>query len=131
MSRQSGAATIIRALTKDFMKTHLIAAAIFVAQGAVLNAMPIGITLGSARVTPFYATPFNHVNRVSLNGQSLSLNFLFTDNFIRLLPPPGFPQTAVNFDISVALHTNVNGLAGFGSGTGFIFDQKGKPLQAP
>lgn len=113
------------------MKTHLIAAAIFVAQGAVLNAMPIGITLGSARVTPFYATPFNDVNGVSLNGQSLSLNFLFTDNFIRLLPPPGFPQTAVNFDISVALHTNVNGLAGFGSGTGFIFDQKGKPLQAP
>jgi hypothetical protein len=113
------------------MKGHLIAAAIFVAHGAALNATPIGISLGSTRITPFFATPFNAVNGVSLNGQSLSLNFVFTDNFIRLLPPPGFPQTAVNFDISVTLHTDANGLPGFGSGTGFIFDQTGQPLQAP
>jgi hypothetical protein len=37
----------------------------------------------------------------------------------------------MNFDISVTLHTNANGLPGFGSGTGFIFDQTGQPLQAP
>ncbi len=110
---------------------RLLIAAIFVAHGAALNATPIGISLGSARVTPFFATPFNDVNGVSLNGQSLSLNFVFTDNFIRLLPPPGFPQTAVDFDISVTLRTNANGLPGFGSGTGFIFDQTGQPLQAP
>jgi hypothetical protein len=84
-----------------------------------------------ARITPFFATPFSDVNGVSLNGQSLSLNFVFTDNFIRLLPPPGFPQTGMNFDISVTLHTNANGLPGFGSGTGFIFDQAGQPLEAP
>jgi len=113
------------------MKKRLVAAAIFAAHSAALNATPIEITIGSARITPFFATPFNDVNGVSLNGQSLSLNFVFTDNFIRLLPSPGFPQTAVNFDISVALHTNANGLAGFASGTGFIFDQTGQPLQAP
>src|SRR5438477_12439167 len=113
------------------MKRYLIAAAIFVTHSAALNATPIGITLGSPRITPFFATPFNDVNGVSLNGQSLSLNFVFTDNFIRLLPSPGFPQTAVNFDISVALHTNANGLAGSASGTGFIFDQTGQPLQSP
>jgi hypothetical protein len=113
------------------MKRGLIAAAIFVAHGAALNATPIGITLGSARITPFFATPFNGINGVSLKGQSLSLDFVFIDNFIRLLPPPGFPQTAVNFDISVTLHTNANGLPGFGSGTGFIFDHTGQPLQAP
>ena len=83
------------------MKGHLIAAAIFVAHGAALNAGPIEIILGSSRITPFFATPFNDVNGVSLNGQSLSLNFVFTDNFIRLLPPPGFPQTSVDFDISI------------------------------
>ena len=113
------------------MKRHLIAVAIFLGHSAALNATPIGITLGSARITPFFATPFNRVNGVSLNGQSLSLNFIFTDNFIRLLPPPGFPQTAVNFDISVTLHTNADGFPGFGSGTGFIFDQTGQPLEAP
>ena len=113
------------------MKKYLIAAAIFVAHGAALNATPIGITLGSSRITPFFAAQFSDVNGVSLNGQSLSLNFVFTDNFIRLLPPPGFPQTSVNFDISVALHTNANCLPGFGSGTGCIFDQTGQPMEAP
>jgi len=113
------------------MKRLLVAAAIFVCHSAALNATPIGITLGSTRITPFFATPFSDVSGVPLNGQSLSLNFVFTDNFIRLLPPPGFPQTAVNFDISVTLHTNADGFPGFGSGTGFIFDQTGQPLQAP
>ena len=99
------------------MKRLLVAAAIFVCHSAALNATPIGITLGSTRITPFFATPFSDVSGVPLNGQSLSLNFVFTDNFIRLLPPPGFPQTAVNFDISVTLHTNADGfpgLAGWG-----------------
>ena len=113
------------------MKRHLIAAAIFIAHSAALNATPIEIILGPSRITQSFDTPFNDVNGVSLNGQSLSLNFVFTDNFIRLLPPPGFPQTSVYFDISVTLHTNANGLPGFGSGTGFIFDQTGQPLEAP
>jgi len=113
------------------MKRLLIAAAILVAHSTALNATPIGIMLGPTRVTPFFATPFNDVNGVSLNGQSLSLNFVFTDNFIRLLPPGGLPQTGVDFDISLTLNTNVNGLPGFGSGTGFIVDQTGQPLEAP
>lgn len=113
------------------MRRRVIAVAIFLGCTAVLNATPIRITLGSSRVTPFFATPFKALNGVSLNGQSLSLNFVFTDSFIRLLPPPNFPQTGVDFDISVALHTNAGGLPGFGSGTGFIFDQTGRPLEAP
>jgi hypothetical protein len=111
------------------MKKLLLAAAILVVHTGALNATSIPINLGPTRVTPFFGTSFNELNGVSLNGQSLSLNFVFTDNFVRLLPPGSFPHTGQDFDIALILDTNANRLPGFASGSGFIFDQAGNPLQ--
>ena len=109
-------------------KKVLLAAAILVVHTGALNATSIPINLGPTRVTSFFGTLFNELNGVPLNGQSLSLNFVFTDNFVRLLPS-GFPHTGKDFDIALVLDTNVKGLPGFASGRGFIFDQAGNPLQ--
>ena len=114
---------------KGMTKQLLLAAAILVVHSGALKATSIPINLGPPRVTPFFSTLFNELNGISLNGQSLSLNFVFTENFIRLLPPGGFPQTGEDFDIALILDTNANGLPGFASGSGFIFDQAGNPLQ--
>jgi hypothetical protein len=57
------------------------------------------------------------------------LDFVFTDNFVRLLPPGSFPHTGKDFGIALVLDTNAKGLPGFASGRGFIFDQAGNPLQ--
>jgi len=46
-----------------------------------------------------------------------------------LLPPGSFPHTGEDFDIALILDTNAKGLPGFASGSGFIFDQAGNPLQ--
>jgi hypothetical protein len=110
-------------------KKLLLAAVILVVHTGALNATSIPINLGSPRVTPFFGTLFNELNGVPLNGQSLSLNFVFTDNFVRLLPLGSFPHTGKDFDIALVLETNVKGLPGFASGRGFIFDQAGNPLQ--
>ena len=110
-------------------KKVLLEAVILVVHTAALNATSIPINLGPPRVTPFFGAPFSELNGVPLDGQSLSLNFVFTDNFIRLLPPGSFPQTGQDFDIALILDTNAKGLPGFASGAGFIFDQMRHPLQ--
>jgi hypothetical protein len=110
-------------------KKLLLAAAILVAHRGKLDATSIPINLGPTRVTPFFDTSFKELDGVSLNGESLSLNFIFTDNFVRLLPPGSFPHTGEDFDIALILDTSANGLPGFASGSGFIFDQAGNPLQ--
>lgn len=110
-------------------KKLLLAAAILVVHTGALEATSIPINLGPTRVTSFFCTLFNELTGVPLNGQSLSLNFVFTDNFVRLLPPGGFPHTGEDFDIAIVFDTNANGLPGFASGSGFIFDQAGNPLQ--
>jgi len=116
-------------INEGMTKKLLLAAAILVAHAGALNATSIPINLGPTGVTPFFGTSFNELNGVSLNGQSLSLNFVFTDNFVRLLPPGSFRQTGEDFGIALILDTNANGLPGFASGSGFIFDQAGNPLQ--
>jgi len=85
--------------------------------------------LGPPRVTPFFGTSFNELNGIALNGQLLSLNFVFTHNFVRLIPSGTLPHTGEDFDIALSLDTNANGLPGFASGKGFIFDAAGNPLQ--
>jgi hypothetical protein len=112
-------------------KKLLSTAAILLAYVSVLNATSIGITLGPTRTTSSFTSRFSALNGVSLNGQSLSLDFVFTDNFVRFLPPGSAVPTGLDFDILVALDTNANGVPGFASGNGFIFDQNGQPLQMP
>ena len=113
-------------INEGMTKKLLLAAAILVAHTGALNATSIPINLGLTRVTPFFGTSFNELNGIALNGQLLSLNFVFTHNFVRLIP-----LTGEDFDIALSLDTNANGLPGFASGTGFIFDQAGNPLQPP
>ena len=116
-------------INRGMTKKLLLAAAILVARTGALNATSIPINLGPTRVTPFFGTSFNELDGVSLNSQSLSLDFVFTDNFVRLLPPGSFPHTGEDFGIALILDTNANGLPGFASGKGFIFDEAGNPLQ--
>jgi hypothetical protein len=113
-------------IKEGMTKKLLLAAAILVAHTGALNATSIPINLGLTRVTPFFGTSFNQLNGIALNGQLLSLNFVFTHNFVRLIP-----LTGEDFDIALSLDTNANGLPGFASGRGFIFDQAGNPLQPP
>jgi hypothetical protein len=115
--------------SKGVTKKVLLAAVILIVHTGALNATSIPINLGPTRATSSFGTLFNELNGVPLNGQSLSLNFVFTDNFVRLLPPGSFPHTGEDFDIALILDTNVRGLPGFASGRGFIFDQAGNPLQ--
>ncbi len=116
-------------INEGMTKKLLLAAAILVAHTGALNATSIPINLGLTRVTPFFDTSFNELNGIALNGQLLSLNFVFTHNFVRLIPPGNFSHTGEDFDIALSLDTNANGLPGFASGGGFIFDQAGNPLQ--
>jgi hypothetical protein len=116
-------------INQGMTKKLLLAAAILVTHLAALNATSIPINLGLTRVTPFFSTSFNELNGIALNGQLLSLNFVFTNNFVRLIPPGNLSHTGEDFDIALSLDTNANGLPGFASGRGFIFDQAGNPLQ--
>jgi len=118
-------------INEGMTKKLVLAAAILVAHTGALNATSIPINLGLTRVTPSFGTSFNKLNGIALNGQLLSLNFVFTHNFVRLIPPGNFPHTGEDFDIALSLDTNANGLPGFASGRGFIFDQAGDPLQPP
>jgi hypothetical protein len=118
-------------INEGMTKKLLLAAAILVTHTGALNATSIPINLGLTRVTPFFGTSFNELNGIALNGQLLSLNFVFTHNFVRLIPRGNFPHTGEDFDIALSLDTNANGLPGFASGRGFIFDQAGNPLQPP
>lgn len=96
--------------------------------GGSAYAIPVGIDLGKApRITAQFTSPFDALNGVSLNGQSLSLNFLFTKGeFVRL-----FSVTQAPFDVSITLQTNGLGLVGFLSGTGYLLDQHGNPIGSP
>ena len=116
-------------INEGMTKKLLLAAAILVAHTGALNATSIPINLGLTRATPFFGTSFNELNGIALNGQLLSLNFVFTHNFVRLIPLGTFPHTGEDFDIALSLDTKANGLPGFASGRGFIFDQAGNRLQ--
>ncbi len=100
-------------INEGMTKKLLLAAAILVAHTGALNATSIPINLGLTRVTPFFGTSFNELNGIALNGQLLSLDFVFTHNFVRLIPPGNFPHTGEDFDIALSLDTNANGLSRF------------------
>src|SRR5882762_5849 len=96
--------------------------------GENARATTIGINLGSSpRITSEVTVSVDALNGVSLNGQTLSLNFMFTNSeFVRL-----FTATSASFAASLNLQTNGSGLVGFLSGTGELLDQQGNALQTP
>lgn len=70
--------------------------------------------------------PFNDLNGTALLGQNLTLDFTFSGSeFVRLF------TVTTNYEISVRLQTNGSGDVGFLTGTGFLLDQNGNPLQTP
>jgi hypothetical protein len=92
------------------------------------GATSISIDLGvSPNITSDDGVSFTDLAGASLQGQTLSLDFSFTNRkFVRL-----FSITSNSFDILVTLQTNGAGQVGFLDGTGYLIDQQGNPLDAP
>lgn len=93
-----------------------------------MQAVSIPLDLGrTPHVTSRVDPAFNALNGMSVAGQTLSLNFMFTNNeFVRF-----FTVTSDSFEVLITLQTNSTGLVGFLDGAGFLVDQQGNPLQQP
>jgi hypothetical protein len=95
-----------------------------VASVEVARATNIQVNLGPSGISTDVLVPFADLNGMSLSGQDLSLDFVFSGaQFVRFFSVTG------DFEVSVKLRTNSPGLAGFLDGTGFLIDQFGNPLQ--
>ena len=122
-----------RALSsRSAMKGSALFAAIISAVnlGAVVSARAttIGLDLGSPpRVTSNVTNSFDALNGIALQGQTLSLDFTFSHGeFVRL-----FTVTSTSFVALLKLQTSSSSEVDFLSGTGFLVDQHGNPLQQP
>jgi hypothetical protein len=105
-----------------------IAAMIMLSWSGRAKAVPIGIDLGSSPSLKWHTSAsFDRLNGISLEGQRLSINILFTNNeFARL-----FTVTSRSFISLLTLQTNRSGRVGFLDGTGFLLDQQGNALTTP
>jgi protein with PEP-CTERM/exosortase system signal len=92
------------------------------------KAIPIGIDLGpSPSLTSHTSAYFDALDGISLEGQTLSINFRFTNSeFARL-----FTVTSRSFKSLLTLQTSGSGVVGFLHGTGFLVDQHGNALETP
>jgi hypothetical protein len=102
-----------------------------VLSGATAAADEITFEIGAnTGVKKSVSAPFDVLNGISLQGQTLSINFVFgPGHFGRLFSVSDSSLTA-----GLTVNTSAAGLAGFLDGTGFLFDQQGQqmiPLQAP
>src|ERR1700750_2880400 len=89
------------------------------------GATVIEIDLGAApNITSEVDSSFADLDGIALNGQTVSLDFFFSSGeFVRL-----FSITSDSFHAQITLQTSGMGQVGFLSGTGFLFDQHGNPL---
>ena len=92
------------------------------------RATTIDLDLGTPpHVTSKVTNSFDAMNGTALQGQTLSLDFTFSHGeFVRL-----FTVTSSPFVALLKLQTNSPGMVDFLSGTGFLVDQQGNPLQPP
>src|SRR5437764_7302234 len=92
------------------------------------RATTIDLDLGTPpHVTSKVTNSFDALNGTALQGQTLSLDFTFSHGeFVRL-----FTVTSSPFVALLKLQTNSPGMVDFLSGTGFLVDQQGNPLQPP
>jgi hypothetical protein len=92
------------------------------------KAITIDLELGPPpHVTSEVTNSFAALNGTALQGQTLSLDFTFSNGeFVRL-----FTVTSNPFVALLKLQTNSSGMVDFLSGTGFLVDQQGNPLQPP
>jgi hypothetical protein len=105
----------------------MVAAASLGTVGSV-RATTIGLDLGTApHVTSKVTNSFDAMNGMALQGQTLSLDFRFSHGeFVRL-----FTVTSDPFVALLKLQTDSSGMVDFLSGTGFLVDQHGNPLEQP
>jgi len=92
------------------------------------KATTIDLDLGPPpHVTSKVTNSFAALNGTALQGQTLSLDFTFSNGeFVRL-----FTVTSNPFVALLKLQTNSSGMVDSLSGTGFLVDQQGNPLQPP
>ena len=95
---------------------------------SIAHATPISIDLGSSpNIATHVDTFFSDLNGTSLQGQTLSLDFLFANGkFARL-----FSVTDPSFAILITLNTSGSGVVGYLGGTGSLLDQNGAALGSP
>jgi hypothetical protein len=82
---------------------------------------------GTTGVKSGISLPFDVLNGTALQGQTLSINFIFGNGHFGRL----FSVTDSSLAASLTLNTNWSGLVGFLDGTGYLFDQQGHELQSP
>ena len=111
------------------MKTSLFAAiaVVILAGSRAVQAVPIQIDLGPPGTYSFdTAVLFNQLNGTTLHGQSLLLDFVFTNSqFVRLF------TVTTSFSVFVTLQTNGSSFVGFLTGTGYLTDSLGNGLEPP
>jgi hypothetical protein len=119
--------------TKNFWRVRegscgVIAFCLCLVAWSASNATPISIDLGpSPHITTHVDTSFSDLNGTPLQGQSLSLDFLFANaKFVRL-----FSVTDPQFTVLITLNISGSGDVGVLSGTGFLLDQNGNALGSP
>lgn len=96
--------------------------------GSSAYATPISIDLGfSPNITTQAGSAFTDLNGTQLQGQTLSLDFLFANGkFARL-----FSVTSPGFKVLITLNTSGSGVVGFLDGTGNLLDSSGSALGSP
>ncbi len=102
--------------------TMLCAAIVFVtfSTPTSVQATTIAIDLGtSPNITSHVGDTFTDLNGTPILGQTMSLDFMFTNgNFVRL-----FTVTQPLFDVSLQLRTSGVGSVGLLTGTGYLLDK--------
>jgi hypothetical protein len=90
-----------------------------------VQAIAIQIDLGNpGTLSNDLAVAFNGLNGTSLLGQTLSLDFTFTNQeFVRI-----FTVTSDSFIAGLNLQTDGSGLVGFLQGTGYLLDAQGNAI---
>jgi len=101
-----------------------------VSLGAIVSAQAttIDLDLGTPpQVTSQVSSSFDALNGTALQSQTLSLDFTFSHGeFVRL-----FTATSSSFVALLKLQTSSVSQVDFLSGTGFLVDQHGNPMQPP
>src|SRR5437762_680496 len=93
--------------------------------GATAAANEITFDLGaSTGVKSGISVPFDALNGTALQGQTISINFIFgSGRFGRI-----FTATDSSLAAGLTLNTGWSGLVGFLDGSGFLFDQQGQQI---
>ena len=91
-----------------------------------LSASFVSVDLGPSHTITSETPPasFDSLNGTPLDGQSVSLDFSFSNNeFVRI-----FSVTSYTFQASIELGTNGSGLLGYLQGTGYLIDINGNAI---